>query len=49
MLRGGRNTPPGVGHFMLRRVRKWNRVVEDSVSDILGLTASKGAPTEGTP
>jgi len=39
---------PGVGHFMLRRVGKWNRFVEDSVSDILGLAARKGAPTEGT-
>lgn len=28
---------PGVGHFMLRRVRCWNRFVEESVSDILGL------------
>ena len=28
---------PGAGHFMLRRVRDWNRFVEESVSDILGL------------
>ncbi|MBC7593750.1 MAG: alpha/beta fold hydrolase [Kineosporiaceae bacterium] len=40
---------PGVGHFMLRRVGKWNRFVEDSVSDIFGLSLQKGAPTEGTP
>lgn len=40
---------PGVGHFMLRRVGKWNRFVEDSVSDILGLPLRKEAPTEGTP
>ena len=40
---------PGVGHFMLRRVRKWNQFVEDSVSDILGLSLRKGVPTEGTP
>lgn len=38
----------GAGHFMLRRVRKWNRFVEDSVSDILGLTQRDGVPTEGT-
>lgn len=40
---------PHAGHFMLRRVRKWNRFVEDSVSDILGLPQRKGALTEGTP
>ena len=40
---------PGVGHFMLRRVSKWNQFVEDSVSDILGFSLRKGAPTEGTP
>ncbi len=40
---------PGVGHFMLRRVKRWNRFVEDSVSDILGLTSKRRAPTEGTP
>lgn len=40
---------PGAGHFMLRRVRKWNRFVEDSVSDILGLSQRNGASTEGTP
>lgn len=40
---------PGVGHFMLRRVGKWNQFVEDSVSDILGLALQKGVPTEGTP
>lgn len=40
---------PGVGHFMLRRVGKWNQFVEDSVSDILGPALQKGAPTEGTP
>jgi len=45
----GHTALPGVGHFMLRRVRKWNRFVEDSVSDIFGLTANKGAPTEGNP
>ncbi len=28
---------PGAGHFMLRRVRDWNRFVEESVSDILDL------------
>lgn len=28
---------PGVGHFMLRRVKAWNRFVEQSLSDILGL------------
>lgn len=27
----------GAGHFMLRRVGRWNRFVEDSVSDVLGL------------
>lgn len=40
---------PGAGHFMLRRVGQWNRFVEDSVSDILGLAARKGTPTEGNP
>lgn len=28
---------PKAGHFMLRRVGDWNRFVEESVSDILGL------------
>lgn len=40
---------PGAGHFMLRRVKVWNRFVEESVSDILGLADREGAPTEGTP
>lgn len=40
---------PRAGHFMLRRVGRWNRFVGDSVSDILGLHVTKGASTEGTP
>ena len=40
---------PGAGHFMLRRVRRWNHFVEESVSDILGLADAEEASTEGTP
>lgn len=38
---------PEAGHFMFRRVRTWNRFVEDSVMDILGRVTSKTeAPSE---
>lgn len=39
---------PGAGHFMLRRVRDWNRFVTDSLCQILGPTTTTESASEGT-
>lgn len=39
---------PRVGHFMLRKVGKWNRFVSDSVAQQLGLDETTGVVTEGS-
>lgn len=37
----------GAGHFMFRRVSRWNRFVEDSVTDILTAASHEEAPNKG--
>jgi hypothetical protein len=38
----------GAEHFGLRRLSRWRRYVEDSVSEILTATSHEEAPNKGT-
>jgi alpha-beta hydrolase superfamily lysophospholipase len=40
---------PGVGHFMLRRTKVWNRFVKDSITDILALRSLRPPTGESAP